>query len=79
LRRTWWFVEYGRKVCASKASLVTVSLLVAAFVAFAATTVDDLIIVTPLFTSSRATGAPRPRSFVAGQYVGFQRGADASV
>lgn len=50
---------------------MTASLLVAAFLAFAAATVDDLIIVTTLFTSYRAAGRPRPTSIVAGQYVGF--------
>ena len=45
--------------------------MVVAFVAFAATTIDDLIIVTALFTSSRTTGLPRPISIVVGQYVGF--------
>lgn len=50
---------------------MTSSLLVAAFVAFVATTIDDLIIVIALFTNSRATGAPRPATIVAGQYVGF--------
>lgn len=51
--------------------VVTASLLVAALLAFAAATVDDLILVTALFTSSRATGRPRPGSIVAGQYIGF--------
>jgi cadmium resistance protein CadD (predicted permease) len=46
-------------------------LLVAVFLAFAAAAVDNLIIVTALFTSSRATGRPRPGSIVAGQYIGF--------
>jgi cadmium resistance protein CadD (predicted permease) len=50
---------------------VTVSLLVAALVAFAATTVDDLIIVTTLFTAGRTTGRPRPLTIIAGQYSGF--------
>jgi cadmium resistance protein CadD (predicted permease) len=50
---------------------VTGSLLLAAFIAFAATTVDDLIIVTALFTTGRATGQPRAASIVAGQYCGF--------
>jgi cadmium resistance protein CadD (predicted permease) len=47
------------------------SLLVAAFVAFAATSVDDLIVVTVLFTASRSTGRPRAWTIVAGQYIGF--------
>ncbi|MCX4094550.1 cadmium resistance transporter [Nocardia sp. alder85J] len=50
---------------------MTVSLLVAAFVAFIATTVDDLIIVTALFTTSRATRKPRPATIITGQYIGF--------
>jgi cadmium resistance protein CadD (predicted permease) len=40
-------------------------------VAFVATTIDDLIIVTALFTASRATGRPRPVTIIAGQYLGF--------
>jgi cadmium resistance protein CadD (predicted permease) len=47
------------------------SLLVAAFVAFAATSVDDLIVVTVLFTASRTTGRPHAWTIVAGQYIGF--------
>jgi cadmium resistance protein CadD (predicted permease) len=50
---------------------VTVSLMVAAVVAFAATTIDDLIIVTALFTAGRTTGRPSPTSIIAGQYSGF--------
>lgn len=50
---------------------MTASLLVAAYIAFAATSIDDLIIVTTLFTSSRITGLPRPTTIVMGQYVGF--------
>jgi cadmium resistance protein CadD (predicted permease) len=50
---------------------VTASLLAAASVAFAATTVDDLIIVTALFTAGRVTGRPRPLTIVVGQYAGF--------
>ena len=50
---------------------MTASLLVAALVAFAATTIDDLIIVTALFTAGRSTGRPRPVTIVAGQYIGF--------
>jgi cadmium resistance protein CadD (predicted permease) len=44
---------------------------VASFVAFVATTVDDLIIVTAFFTAGRVTGRPRPLTVVTGQYVGF--------
>lgn len=50
---------------------MTVSLLVAALVVFAATTIDDLIIVTALFTGARTTGRPSPRTIIAGQYSGF--------
>jgi hypothetical protein len=50
---------------------VTPPLLVAALVAFAATTVDDLVIVTALFTTGRTTGRPRPATIIAGQFVGF--------
>lgn len=52
-------------------TVVTISLLVAALVAFAATTIDDLIIVTALFTAGRTTGRPRPTTIIAGQYCGF--------
>jgi len=58
---------------------VNLSLLVAALVAFAATTVDDLIIVTVLFTASRSTGRPHARTIVAGQYIGFGAIIGASV
>lgn len=47
------------------------SLLVAAIVAFAATTVDDLIIVTALFTAGRTAGRPRVATIIGGQYAGF--------
>lgn len=50
---------------------MTSSLLMAAYIAFGATAVDDLIIVTILFTSSRATGRPRPTTIVLGQHAGF--------
>jgi cadmium resistance protein CadD (predicted permease) len=50
---------------------VIVSLLMGAFVAFAATTVDTLIIVTALFTAGRVNGRPRPVTIIAGQYSGF--------
>jgi cadmium resistance protein CadD (predicted permease) len=58
---------------------VTVSLLVAVFVAFAATTVDDLIIVTALFTSSRATGAPQPRNIALANTWAFVAIVSASL
>jgi cadmium resistance protein CadD (predicted permease) len=50
---------------------VEASLLAAALVAFVATTVDHLIIVTALFTTSRVTGRPRPTTIIVGQYAGF--------
>lgn len=62
-----------------RSSDVTASLLVAVFLAFTAATVDNLIIVTALFTSSRATGRPRPGSIVAGQYIGFAAIVGASL
>jgi cadmium resistance protein CadD (predicted permease) len=37
---------------------------------FAGTNVDDLLVLTVLFLSSRATGRPRPWQIWAGQYVG---------
>lgn len=50
---------------------MTVALLVTALVAFAATTVDDLIIVATLFAAGCTAGRPSPRTIVAGQYHGF--------
>lgn len=38
---------------------------------FAATNVDDLIVLTVLFLSGRATGSPRPWQIWAGQYAGI--------
>jgi cadmium resistance protein CadD (predicted permease) len=65
----------ARARCLGKSSIastvVTVSLLVAALVAFAATTIDDLIIVTALFTAGRTIGWPRPVTIIASQYIGF--------
>lgn len=46
-------------------------LLVAAVLAFAATTVDDLLILTALFAAHRTGSPPRPRQIVTGQYAGF--------
>ncbi len=38
---------------------------------FAATNVDDLVVLTVLFLSARATGRPRPWQIWAGQYLGI--------
>ncbi|MFS1304228.1 cadmium resistance transporter [Streptosporangium longisporum] len=38
---------------------------------FAGTNVDDLVILTVLFLTSRAGGVPRPAQIVAGQYAGI--------
>lgn len=43
----------------------------AAFGVFAGTNVDDLIVLTVLFLTSRAHGTPRPWQIVAGQYTGI--------
>ncbi|HKT00718.1 MAG TPA: cadmium resistance transporter [Rugosimonospora sp.] len=47
------------------------ALLVTAVVAFAGTTVDDLVILAALFMSGRTTGTPRAAAIVGGQYAGF--------
>lgn len=38
---------------------------------FAATNIDDLVVLTALFLTARTRGVPRPREIVAGQYLGF--------
>ncbi|MGK5445420.1 cadmium resistance transporter [Micromonospora sp. URMC 105] len=38
---------------------------------FAATNVDDIVVLTVLFVAARATGRPRPWQIVAGQYLGI--------
>lgn len=38
---------------------------------FAGTNVDDIVVLTVLFLSARATGAPRPWQIWAGQYLGI--------
>jgi cadmium resistance protein CadD (predicted permease) len=43
----------------------------AAVVLFAGTDVDDLVVLTVLFLSARATGRPRPGQIWAGQYLGI--------
>lgn len=45
--------------------------LLAAIVLFAGTNIDDLIVLTVLFLTSRATGRPRPWQIWAGQYAGI--------
>jgi cadmium resistance protein CadD (predicted permease) len=50
---------------------VTVSLLATAVVAFAGTTIDDVLVLIALFMARRATGRPRAAVIVAGQYAGF--------
>jgi len=47
------------------------AVVLTAAVLFAATNVDDIVILTVLCISSRATGAPRPWHIWAGQYAGF--------
>ncbi|WBB80160.1 cadmium resistance transporter [Micromonospora sp. WMMD882] len=42
-----------------------------AAVVFAATDVDDIVVLTALFVTARSTGRPRPRQIAAGQYVGI--------
>jgi cadmium resistance protein CadD (predicted permease) len=50
---------------------VTGPLLATAVVAFAGTTIDDLVILAALFMARRTTGRPRAAAIVAGQYAGF--------
>jgi cadmium resistance protein CadD (predicted permease) len=50
---------------------VTASLLATAVVAFAGTTIDDLVILAALFTARRTSGHPRAVTIIAGQYAGF--------
>jgi cadmium resistance protein CadD (predicted permease) len=45
--------------------------LATAAVVFAGTNVDDLVVLTVLFLSARATGRPRPAQVWAGQYAGI--------
>jgi cadmium resistance protein CadD (predicted permease) len=47
------------------------AVVLTAAVLFAATNVDDIVILTVLSMSSRATGQPRPWHVWAGQYAGF--------
>jgi cadmium resistance protein CadD (predicted permease) len=50
---------------------VTASLLATAVVAFAGTTIDDLVILAALFMARRTGGTPRTAAIVGGQYTGF--------
>ncbi|MGW5669226.1 cadmium resistance transporter [Micromonospora sp. NPDC003776] len=43
----------------------------AAALVFAATNIDDIIVLTVLFVAARRAGRPRPRDIVAGQYLGI--------
>ena len=47
------------------------AVVLTAAVLFAATNVDDVVVLTVLSISSRATGRPRPWHIWAGQYAGF--------
>jgi cadmium resistance protein CadD (predicted permease) len=42
-----------------------------AAVVFAATNIDDIVVLTVLFVAARTTGRPRPWQVVAGQYTGI--------
>ncbi|MDO3703474.1 cadmium resistance transporter [Micromonospora sp. C28SCA-DRY-2] len=50
-----------------------------AAVVFAATDVDDIVILTLFFVAARTTGRPRPWQIVAGQYLGIGALAVASA
>ncbi|MGW4682826.1 cadmium resistance transporter [Micromonospora taraxaci] len=50
-----------------------------AAVVFAATDIDDIVILTLFFVAARTTGRPRPWQIVAGQYVGIGALALASA
>lgn len=43
----------------------------AAALVFAATNIDDIVVLTVFFGAGRGTGRPRPRDIVAGQYLGI--------
>ncbi|MFC5927798.1 cadmium resistance transporter [Micromonospora vulcania] len=51
----------------------------AAATVFAATDIDDIVILTLFFVTARRTGRPRPWQIVAGQYLGIGALAAASV
>ncbi|MFI5783567.1 cadmium resistance transporter [Nocardia sp. NPDC051570] len=50
---------------------MTGSQLLTAMVAFAGTTIDDLVVLAALFLARRVSGRPAAWMIVAGQYVGF--------
>lgn len=50
---------------------MTASLLPTAAVAFAGTTIDDLVILSALFMAGRVDGTPRAVTIIAGQFAGF--------
>ncbi|MDG4840458.1 cadmium resistance transporter [Micromonospora sp. WMMD967] len=50
-----------------------------AAVVFAATDIDDIVILTLFFVAARTTGRPRPLQIVAGQYIGIGALALASA
>lgn len=50
---------------------MTGPLLATAVVAFAGTTIDDLVILAALFMAHRTTGHPRAAAIIGGQYAGF--------
>ncbi|RLK12495.1 cadmium resistance protein CadD (predicted permease) [Micromonospora sp. M71_S20] len=50
-----------------------------AAVVFAATDIDDIVVLTLLFVAARTTGRPRPWQIVAGQYLGIGALALASA
>ncbi|MEV1159957.1 cadmium resistance transporter [Micromonospora chokoriensis] len=50
-----------------------------AAVVFAATDIDDIVILTLFFVAARTTGRPRPWQIVAGQYIGIGALALASA
>ncbi|MFG1918055.1 cadmium resistance transporter [Micromonospora sp. NPDC048898] len=52
---------------------------VGAAVVFAATDIDDIVILTLFFVAARTTGRPRPWQIVAGQYLGIGALALASA
>ncbi|MGB2570499.1 cadmium resistance transporter [Micromonospora citrea] len=51
----------------------------AAALVFAATNVDDIVVLTVLFVAARGTGRPRPWHIVAGQYLGIGALVTAAV
>jgi len=54
-----------------RSRIVTASHLATVAVAFAGTTIDDLVILAALFTARRTGAGPPARVIIAGQYAGF--------